>query len=53
MKILYFPKKFLYIFFDPCFYPSVQKFRLLDYVIMVHGTILVMTLKGLVSVCSQ
>ena len=53
MKVLYFPKKFLYFFFDPCFHPTVQKFRLLDHATMLHATILGMTLKGLVSVCSQ
>ena len=50
MKILYFPKKFLYFFCDPCFYSTVQKFQLLD-VILSHATILSMTLKGLASVC--
>ena len=43
MKILYiFPKKFLYfsdpiflfLFCDPSFYASVQKFGMLDYVIL-------------------
>ena len=53
MKVLYFPKKFLYFFFDPCFHPTVEKFRLLDHVTMLHATILDMTLKALVSVCSQ
>ena len=31
MKILYFPKN-SYLFCDPGFYATVQKFRLLDYV---------------------
>ena len=53
MKILYFPKKLLYFFCDPCFYATAQKFRLLDFVILLHATILGMTLKGLVSICSQ
>ena len=53
MKILYFPKIFLYFLSDPSFYATVQKFRLLDYVVLLHTTILGMTLKGLVSVCSQ
>ena len=43
MKILHFPKKFLYFFHDPCFYVTVQNFRLLDYVILLHATILGMT----------
>ena len=33
MKIFYFLKYFLC---DPCFYATVQKFRLLDYVILLH-----------------
>ena len=53
MKILDFSKNFLYFFFDPRFYPNVEKFRLLDHVIMLHAAILGMTLKDLVSVCSQ
>ena len=53
MEILYFPEKFLYFFSDPCFYPTAQKFRRVDYVIVLHATILGMTLKGLVSVCCQ
>ena len=52
MKVLYFPKKSPPFFCDPCFYATVQKFRLL-YVILLHATILSMTLKGLASVCSQ
>ena len=52
--MLYFPKQFLdYFFCDPCFYAPVQNFRLLDYVILLHATIQSMTLKGLVSACSQ
>ena len=48
MKILYFPKKIPVIFFcDPCFYATVQNFRLLDYDILLHATVLGMTLKGL------
>ena len=43
MKILYFPKKFLKFFCDPCFYATVQKFSLLDYAILLHATILGMT----------
>ena len=54
MKILYLLKYFLkYFFCDPCFYATVQKFRLLDYIILLHATILGMALKGLVSICSQ
>ena len=53
MEILYFPKKFFYLFCDSCFYATVQKFKLLVYVILLHKTILGMTLKGLVSICSQ
>ena len=45
--------KVLIIFFcDPCFYVTVEKFRLLDYVILLHATFLSMALKGLLSVCS-
>ena len=43
MKVLYFPKKSPPFFCDPCFYATVQKFRLL-YVIL---------LQGLARVCSQ
>ena len=54
MKMFDFPKKFLrYFFCDPCFYATVEKFRLLDHVIVLHATILGMTLKGLLSTCSQ
>ena len=40
-------------FCDSCFYATAQKIRLLDYVILLHATVLGMTLKGLVSVCFQ
>ena len=54
MKILCFPKTFLqYSLCDPCFYPTIQKFRLLYNVILLHATILGMTLKGLGSICFQ
>ena len=53
MESLYFPKKFLYFLFDPWFYANVQKFRLLDYVLLLHAKILSMTLKGLISICSE
>ena len=53
MKILYFPQKITLFFCDSCFYAPVMKFRLLDYVILLHGTILDMTLKGPVHVYSQ
>ena len=55
MKIFYFPNKIPIVFFfcDSCFYATVQKFRLLDYAILLHATIWVMTLKGLVNICSQ
>ena len=52
MKNLYFPKQFLYFFCDLCFKRTVQKFRLVD-CHTVHATILSMTLKDLLSVCSQ
>ena len=43
MKILYFPQKFLYFFFGPCFCATAQKFRLLECVILLHATILGIT----------
>ena len=43
----------LYFFFDPGFYATAQKFRLVDYVALLHATIPGMTLKCLVSVCSE
>ena len=45
--------KFQIFFRDPCFYATIHKFRLPDYVILLHATILCMILKDLVSVCSQ
>ena len=45
MKILYFPKN---IPCDSCFYVTVQKFKLLDYVMVLHAKILGMALIGLV-----
>ena len=54
MKVFYFPKNSSNIFFwDPCFYLTVQKYRLLDYVILLHATVLDVTLKGLVFVCNK
>ena len=54
MKILCFPPKIPLLFFcKPCFHATVQKLRLPDYVILLHATILGMTLKGLVIICSQ
>ena len=50
MKMFYFLKYFLY---DPCFYATVQRFRLLDYVILLHATVLGMTLKDLVFVFNK
>ena len=38
MKTFYFPKKFLYFFFDPCFYATVQKFRMLAHVLLLLVT---------------
>ena len=38
---------------DPCFYATVQRFKLLDYIILLHATILGKTLKSVVSTCSQ
>ena len=35
------------VFSDPGFYATVQKFRLLHYVILLHAKVLNMTLKGL------
>ena len=53
-KDLYFPIKSLqYFFCDPYFYVTVQKFRVLYYVILLRATILCMALKGLLSVYSQ
>ena len=52
VKILYLPQKFLYFFCGPCLYAIVQKFRLLDNVILIHAKNLGMTLKDLVSVSS-
>ena len=51
MKVIYFSKKFLkYLFSDSCFYVTLQKFRLLDYVMLLHVTILGMTL---VNICPR
>ena len=52
-KFYIFPKKFFYFFFDSCFYATAPKFRLLDYVIRLVGTILGMALKGLGRFCYQ
>ena len=49
METLYFPN---HSFCDPRFYKTIQKFRLLDYVILLHATVLGMTLKGLVKFIS-
>ena len=46
MKKFYFPV-LIFFFCDPCLYATLQKFRLLDYVILLRATILGMTLKGL------
>ena len=49
MKSLYFPQKLLkYFFCDSCFYATVHKFRLLDYVACKNPG---HDIKGLVSVC--
>ena len=49
MKSLYFPPKLLkYFFCDSCFYATVHKFRLLDYVACKNPG---HDIKGLVSVC--
>ena len=42
----------LVFFCDLCFYVTVQMFRLLDYVILLHATVLSMILKGLVKFIS-
>ena len=39
--------------YDPCFNATVHKFRLLNYVILLHATILRMILKGLVFIFSE
>ena len=49
MKILFFPQN-SYFFCDNA---TVQKFRLLHFVILLHATTLGMTLKGLLSICFQ
>ena len=52
MKILYFRKNSSNIFFcDSCFYASAQKFRVLDYVILLYATVLSMILKRPVGIC--
>ena len=51
--MLYFPKISQIYFCDPCFYATVGKFRLLGDVILLHATVLGMTVKGLVSICFQ
>ena len=43
----------LYFFCDPCFYATVEKFRLLDYLILLYATVLGMTLKSLVFVFNK
>ena len=49
IKILYLLRTFLsYFFCDPCFYVTVQKFRLPYY--LIHEAVLHMTLKGVRSV---
>ena len=53
MKIYIFQKNFPIFVCDSCFYATVQKFRLSDCIILLHAAILGMTLKGLVSACSQ
>ena len=55
MKILYFPKysSNIYNLRDPCFYTTVQEFRLLNYVMLLHAAVLGMTLKGLVKFISD
>ena len=53
MKILHLSQKILQYFFYICFYANAKKFRLLDLVILLHAIIQGMTLKGLVSICSQ
>ena len=50
MKLFIFAENSSIFIWDPFFYATVQKFRLLDYVILLHATILSMALKGLVSV---
>ena len=39
-----------YFFCDPCFYVTVQKFRLPYYLILLHEAVLHMTLKGVRSI---
>ena len=54
MKVLYFAKTFFWYFLcDPSFYATAQKFRLLDYIITLHETILGITSKGLVFVLNK
>ena len=54
MNILCFPKNCTNVFFcDPCVYATVQKFRLLDYVILLHAAVLGKNSKGLVSIWFQ
>ena len=48
MKILYFLKNSSIFSVILVFYATVQKFRLLDYVMLLYPTVLSMTLKGLV-----
>ena len=52
MKMLYFlNQNSSNIFFcDPYFYAIVQRLRLLDHVILLHASVLGMTLKALVSI---
>ena len=45
MKMLYFPRNSSVFFLWS--YPTVQEFRMLDYVILVHATVLGMMLNGL------
>ena len=52
MKICYFPVYFL-LFCDACFYATIQKFRLLDYVFTLYALVLGMTLKRLVFVFNK
>ena len=45
MKMLYFPRNSSIFFLWS--YPTVQEFRMIDYVILVHATVLGMMLNGL------
>ena len=52
MKSLYFPKNSSRLFFcDPCFYWTAQKFRVLDYVILLCAIVLGITLRVRWSIC--